>query len=174
MARRFWFMVTLCVLQATSACSPVAIPAARRADGSWHLQCGASLAGCVQRATDLCKDRGYVVLGGMSKKQVLGAELGVSQVAQRESELDIACADRRGDLPTVLSAQPGVSSGAAPSAPSVAAPVASAARVVSCTPGATQRCVGAGACAGGQACLPDGSGFAACDCGTPSQTPHSP
>jgi len=167
-------MVTFCALQASSACSPVTIPAARRADGGWHLRCGASLAGCVQRATDLCKDRGYVVIGGMSKKQVLGAELGVSQIEQRESELDIACADRRGDLPSVLSAQPAVSAEPAPAAPSAAAPGASAPRVGSCIPGATQRCVGAGACAGGQACLPDGSGFAACDCGTPSQTPHSP
>ena len=170
MARRFWFAHALCslgALFASSACSSASVPAARRADGSWHVQCGASLAGCVQRAGDLCKDRGYIVLGGMSKKQLYGAELGVSQVEVRESELDIACADRRGDLPTVLSAQPANS--AAP-----VATVTSAARAASCTPGATQRCVGAAACAGGQACLPDGSGFAACDCGTPQKAPNSP
>jgi len=34
-----------------------------------------------------------------------------------------------------------------------------------CTPGATQTCVGPGACSGAQACKDDGSGFGACDCG---------
>jgi len=34
-----------------------------------------------------------------------------------------------------------------------------------CTPGATQACVGAGSCKGGQACLADGSAWDKCDCG---------
>ncbi len=34
-----------------------------------------------------------------------------------------------------------------------------------CVPNATQECVGAGACKGGQSCLPDGTGFTECDCG---------
>ncbi|MEO7033802.1 MAG: hypothetical protein ABI548_07960 [Polyangiaceae bacterium] len=169
-----WFLLSFGFLGALGACSPSSVPAARRADGSWHLKCGASLAACVQRAGDLCKDRGYVVLGGMSKRELYGAELGVSQVEGRESELDIACADRRGGLPIVLSAQP--AGGIIPPAvPALPFPPASAApRAGSCTPGATQRCVGAGACAGGQACLPDGSGYAACDCGAPPKTPNSP
>jgi hypothetical protein len=33
-----------------------------------------------------------------------------------------------------------------------------------CRPGETQKCVGPGACAGGQACKDDGSGFGPCDC----------
>lgn len=36
----------------------------------------------------------------------------------------------------------------------------------SCRAGETQACLGAGRCAGAQACLLDGSGFGACDCGT--------
>ncbi len=36
---------------------------------------------------------------------------------------------------------------------------------VLCVPGSTQECVGPGGCRGGQACLSDGSGFGACDCG---------
>ena len=35
-----------------------------------------------------------------------------------------------------------------------------------CIPGATQLCTGVGACRGAQACLADGSGYEACDCGT--------
>ena len=35
-----------------------------------------------------------------------------------------------------------------------------------CIPGATQECLGAGACRGAQACTADGRGYARCDCGT--------
>lgn len=37
-----------------------------------------------------------------------------------------------------------------------------------CTPGATQACLGPGACQGAQACRDDASGFLPCDCGAPS------
>ncbi|MEI9949868.1 MAG: hypothetical protein WDO74_13025 [Pseudomonadota bacterium] len=82
------------------------LPPLRKPDDSWHLRCGATLDNCVKQAEDLCKGRGYVVLSGMSKRKLYGAELGVSQYEVREAELDIACADRRGDLPTVQSAAP--------------------------------------------------------------------
>ena len=99
-----WFLISLFL----TACGSSLIPASRRADGGWHLDCGSLLERCVQRADQLCKGRGYVVLGGMSKRKLYGAELGVSQVEVREAALDIACADRRGDLPTVAAtgAQP--------------------------------------------------------------------
>jgi hypothetical protein len=54
-----------------------------------------------------------------------------------------------------------------PAVPS-GAPAASSAAPKVCAPGVTQVCVGTGACQGGQRCLPDGSGFGPCDCGTPS------
>jgi hypothetical protein len=38
--------------------------------------------------------------------------------------------------------------------------------VGACTPGDTRVCVGPGACAGGQACLPGGAAWSACDCGS--------
>jgi len=166
MTRLLWLSLSLV------ACGNALVPSSRRPDGSWQLKCGTSLEACVHRAAELCKERGYVVLGGMSKRQLYGAELGVSQVEVRESELEIACADRRGDLPTVLhpfgcseaaSANPMPSASTAPATPAM-----SSAPLASCTPGSTQRCVGAGACAGGQACLPSGSGYAACDCGGPA------
>lgn len=41
-----------------------------------------------------------------------------------------------------------------------------------CFPGATQHCLGPGACRGAQACNKDGSAFSDCDCGTePAATP---
>lgn len=36
----------------------------------------------------------------------------------------------------------------------------------SCIPGQTRTCVGPGGCQGAQACLPDGQGLSACDCGS--------
>lgn len=56
---------------------------------------------------------------------------------------------------------------AAPSSPSGAGPVASAAPATPlCVPGATQACLGPGACQGAQACREDGGGYLPCDCGT--------
>ncbi len=62
------------------ACTSSTLPPLRKPDGSWHLKCGAMMAECVKQADDLCKGRGYVVLSGMSKRNLYGAELGVSQV----------------------------------------------------------------------------------------------
>jgi len=60
----------------------------------------------VKQAEDLCKGRGYIVISGVSKRTLYGAELGVNRHELRECELDIACADQRGALPTVQSAAP--------------------------------------------------------------------
>jgi hypothetical protein len=109
----------IAALSLVSGCTgPTLPPAVHRPDGGWHLRCGASLDACVNRATQFCKERGFVVLSGMSKRSIYGAELGVSQVAVREAELDFACADRRGDLPKVETTCPP----AAPAAPAIPAP----------------------------------------------------
>lgn len=154
-------LVLLCALLV--ACHSATTPTVRQPDGSWHLECGNSLELCVQRAKEVCKGGGYVVLGGMDKRQLLGAELGQSQVEVRQAELNVACADRRGDLPKVLVSNALSLPPRAPEPESEAAVAKKAA--TACTPGATQRCVGAGACAGGQACVADGSAFGPCDCG---------
>jgi hypothetical protein len=154
------------------ACHAANAPSAKQPDGSWHLSCGNSLDVCVQKANDVCENRGYVVLGGMNKRQLFGAEAGVSQVEVRTAELNIACADRQGELPKVLITNTAIS--ATPRVPEPE-PAASKAPSTACTPGTTQHCVGAGACSGGQACLADGSGFAPCDCGAiKPETPPKP
>jgi hypothetical protein len=99
-----WLLISLFLLNA--ACGAAAVPAARRPDGGWHLKCDASLARCVQEADDLCKGRGYVVISGFNKRKLYGAELGVSQVEERQAELDIACADKRDQLPTLAPPPP--------------------------------------------------------------------
>ncbi|MET0793277.1 MAG: hypothetical protein ABW061_17280 [Polyangiaceae bacterium] len=121
-----WVLVSFLLAGCAGSLAP-----ARRPDGGWHLKCGASLDRCVQQAEDLCKGRGYVVISGFSKRKLYGAELGMSQVEVREAELDIACADRRSELPVVTPAPaapaaPAVSAPAAPTAPAVSAPAAPA------------------------------------------------
>ena len=61
---------------------------------------------------------------------------------------------------------PAATASAANSAPAVVAAAASAAPARACIPGATQACLGPGACQGAQACREDASGFLPCDCGT--------
>jgi hypothetical protein len=173
MTRLFLFCAALC------ACHSVTQAPVRQPDGSWHLQCGSALNVCVQQADDLCKDRGYVVLGGLNKRQLYGAELGQSQVAVRESELNVACVDRRGDMPKVISPNqlaPTLPPRAADREPALEPqpPTMPKLPALACTPGATQRCVGSGACSGGQACLASGSGFAPCDCGPATNRSTSP
>jgi hypothetical protein len=148
-----------------AACHTVAVPAVRQPDGSWQMKCGNSLDLCVARANELCDNRGFVVLGGTYKRGLYGAELGQSQVEVREADLSIACANRHGELPKVLVTN---TLAPAPAVPVDAQPepgVANKVAVAACTPGSTQHCVGAAACAGGQSCLADGSGFGPCDCG---------
>jgi hypothetical protein len=41
-----------------------------------------------------------------------------------------------------------------------------------CTPGATQACLGPGACRGAQACTSDGRGYGVCDCGSLTPDPR--
>jgi len=102
--------------------SSTILPPLRKPDGSWHLKCGATLDNCVKQAEDLCSGRGYVVLSGLSKRSLYGAELGVSRYEVREAELDIACADRRGNLPTVQYSAPAPSGPTTVVAPAVVAP----------------------------------------------------
>ncbi len=163
MKRFFW------LLPLVGACHSAVVPEVKQPDGSWHLSCGSSLAKCADRADTLCGGRGYVVLGGTSRRTMYGAADGISQVEKREADLTIACADHHDELPKVL-----VTNGVAPPPAVAVAPSAPPAKTSACTPGATQQCVGAGACAGGQACLPDGSGFSPCDCGGASKAAAAP
>nr|PZN25197.1 MAG: hypothetical protein DIU78_10725 [Pseudomonadota bacterium] len=175
-----------------------------RLDASTYaLECQAPLSRCLVEADTLCRGAPYVVLTGHDRRDLYGSSDGPSQVEVRSSTATIRCDPGRrfsdGSatpgveklLPPsagVATASPSGSgasppAGAPPAAPS--APSSSAAAAVSaapppsadarvCIPGATQQCVGPGACSGGQACLPDGSGFGPCDCGTATGSAGAP
>jgi chemotaxis response regulator CheB len=118
----------------------------------------------------VCKGSAYVVFGGWDEPTTAGIDQ--NQIESHRSQVHFRCATPQelaknlSEAPAaakVAPAQanppPAVTAQAPPPAPTVAP-----ARV--CVPGSSQACVGVAACAGGQACLPDGSGFGPCDCGS--------
>ena len=125
---------------------------------TWLLRCESSLAGCADRAKNLCRDSGFHVVRGHSFSFLSGVE--GNQVETSEHEMVIRCGPppeqtRRVDD----SAVPGGDREQNDSE-----------RVrellgTQCVPGETRECVGAAACHGGQACLEAGTGFGTCDCG---------
>lgn len=144
-----------------AACSSRPSPGTTRLpDGTISLTCNAPLAQCLSRAEDVCKNENYEVLRARDQRDTYGPETGSSQVQVRSSEAIIRCTGTGRPLmgrdPLVASA------GSAP--PPAAAPPPVAVRA--CVPGTTQACIGPGKCDGGQSCLPDGTAFGPCDCGT--------
>lgn len=148
---------TMIVSLSIAAC---AAPHAKRLpDGSYAIECDAQKV-CLDRAERQCGSAGYRIIDGQHDQQVVGVDGNERSVGK--DRLHIRCkSDPNSDT-------------SEPSAPS--APVPPPTEVVSndkapknsavvCRPGETQKCVGAGACVGGQACKADGSGFEQCDCG---------
>jgi hypothetical protein len=135
-------------------------------NGAAALRCQSSLAECLAHADALCKGDSYEVLYGKDERQLFGTDQ--SQVEGRQSVAEVHCLGRHAKPTQAVTAPaaPASTSASAAGAPLPAIPPSTpTAPPRACVPGATQSCVGPGACAGGQACLPDGSGFAACDCG---------
>lgn len=152
------------------------------ADG-FRIECTEKMSSCANRADTLCGDRGYTVVGGGTRSSMLGGKTGY-QAKSRATELIVRCGEPTEDelaaqdaLASRPAAKPARVDGEAappaavpaPPTPAASAPVAPPARpVAACVPGSTQKCIGPGACEGGQACSSDGSGFGACDCGQPA------
>ncbi len=154
-------------LFALPSCSAAGAQGIREvSDGTWEIDCG-SLGRCAEQAERTCRNRGYDIIGGYDRSDVYGHEAGESQVAVRRSQLIVVCRSANGE-----SRVPPTSAAPLPPPPSVPRAAPTAAKLL-CTPGTTQRCVGKGACDGGQSCLPDGSGFGACECADPAPAPAS-
>jgi hypothetical protein len=113
------------------------------------------------------------VLGARDRRTYTGAEPAVVQ--HRSSEVIVECGSRGASLfdEPDLTKQVKASRKREPEKHEHAsAKPASTAPKPACTPGVSQACVGVGGCAGGQACLDDGSGFAPCQC-APASEPAS-
>jgi len=121
------------------------------------------LAECLsQAANNACDRRAYFVARGISDVNLRGRSDAPDVATSSEAIIRCAPAQGWGDQgKQLMAAAPASSAGAAAaSKPDKPRPI--------CAPGSTQTCVGAGACSGGQACKPDGSGYTPCDCGSPA------
>lgn len=159
-----------------SACGASEVQSQKLKDGTWSFQCELPMDECVRRAQEKCPNQRYRIVEGTSETRLRDAP--PFERAYHTSRLRLTC--------TNSGAEPLITLGGE-SKPPIAMPSSaassSAAPAAACSRGQTRECVGAGACKGGQACLADGSGFSACDCGpstpavevpvVPSSTPSS-
>jgi hypothetical protein len=151
---RFWLLGVIGLV----ACSGPEFKQQRLQDGSLQIDCDLAMDECVRKAQDLCNYQRFRILDGTSETRV--SDVPPFERAHRTSRLHLKCTNDGAepllalDRPLAVSVQPPPPT-------------------LSCTPGETRACVGPGACQGGQSCLPDRTGFGACDCG-PVAPPVSP
>ena len=123
--------------------------------GGTRIVCERGMKLCVSRADKLCGDDGYTILSGATNKHLLGGSSSSYREMAESAELTVQC----GSAPPPAAEE--VKYVPLPPRTDDPAPASAAA----CVPGATQVCVGPGACQGGQVCAANGSGFGPCDCG---------
>jgi hypothetical protein len=160
-------------------CARSGVEIQRMPDGSHDITCpGTPLAKCLDNVESVCKGTSFEVLYARDEQKTYGVEQ--TYVEKHTSRAQVHCLGLH-DVPRSdgvamaapdASATPGASvtpgASATPGGAPVTAPHGTEAPLHACVPGATQACVGVAACAGGQACLPDGSGYGPCDCGVPA------
>jgi len=160
------------VLLVAAGCAKPDVEIRSLPNGTRQLTCRHTLPQCLSHVDDVCKGASYEILYATDTQRIYGSPSS-NEVESRTSQAVVHCLglhqEPMGEAVAGASLIAAASASAKPSkapaasgavAPSVAAPAAR-----TCVPGATQACVGPAACSGGQACLPDGTGFGACDCG---------
>ncbi len=142
------------VLPCFVACSAANV--SERAPGAYDITCKNQNA-CIEKANQLCGAQGFAVEGARRQAKMAGSP--GNEIQLTENTLSVRCTNARLRTLSVPRTPP-----PQPKTPATPPPV--------CRPGETQRCVGPGACVGGQACLADGSSFGPCDCGNPTPEPE--
>lgn len=143
------------------------VKTARAPDGAYSLSCERGMKACVDQAATLCGDDGYTILSGTSSTHLLGGSSSSYRSAAESAELTLRCGlEEVEENSEGIYELPERTDEPVPAAPALAP-------AHHCTPGATQRCVGAGACDGGQICKEDGSGYGSCDCGDQTSSQKS-
>lgn len=145
-----WLSLSSFVL--LTACGASEFQSQKLADGSHTFKCELAMDECVRRAQETCKNQRFRIIEGTSETRLRDAP--PFERAYHTSRLHLMCTD---DGANVLLK---VGTEAAEAEKPKAGP--------GCSAGETRACVGPGACKGGQACLPDGSAFGSCDCGSAS------
>jgi hypothetical protein len=118
-----------------------------------------------ETASNACDKHAYFVERGISEVNLRGHSDAPDVATSSEAIIRCSPTQSWGDQAKELMA-------AAPAGSTVSAAASRPDKPQSvCAPGSTQTCVGTGACNGGQACRPDGSGYERCDCGSPAPAP---
>lgn len=145
-------------------CSRAGVQTTRLPDGTREVRCEHRLWRCLQHVDDYCKGGSVEVIRAGEEHLVFGSQ--ASAVEGHRSHAVLRCLKPGEKLPEApLAAEPLPPTPPTEASPPAPAPPAPPSPARACVPGATQACVGTAACAGGQSCLPDGSGFGPCDCG---------
>jgi len=147
----------------------------RLGSGKYRLSCRGALPACLAGVDHLCRDNSWVVVRAQDDRKRYGGD-GSSVVETRNSVATIRCMPKDAALPEFDDTEPEdrptdhfklpprrATDRVDPALVDEAKPTPSQ----TCVPGATQTCVGPGACKGGQSCLESGKGFSPCDCGAP-------
>lgn len=143
-------------------------------DGTHRIRCGNGMSTCIAEAAKICDEDGYTIVRGVSRPKMLGGSSSAYRTKSEMGEIDVRCGlpeDNEEEEATFK---------LPPRSDEPIQPVEPAAPAHVCTPGATQTCVGPGACQGGQICLARGEGFGPCDCGSaapqkaPERAPTAP
>jgi hypothetical protein len=119
-------------------------------DGRYRVDCTLPLVQCLQAIEEVCRQGGYEIVQAHEDRRVPGPR------DYHEPTFTSQVIARCRQEPALFGGRPS-STGADATAP-LSGPR-------SCFPGATQACLGPGACKGAQQCLPDGAAFSPCDCG---------
>jgi hypothetical protein len=137
-------------------------------DGGYRVDCRDRLTRCLTAMEEVCL-QGYEIVQAHEEVRYVGPrEFNEPNVS---SFVIARCRTQEAVFGGKTRPAPGTPApGAAPGGPPSAAPVPPTPR--SCFPGATQTCVGPGACKGGQLCLPDGAAFGPCECGGTAAPPQ--
>lgn len=151
----------------------VRLPAFSPSDEIYRISCEDSIGPCRDEAAEVCGGR-YEVLessGAPVEPERVSSAPGPASTGPRYQRkkwvghLVVACGQSA--APAAVASQP-----APGEAERAVAPTPASDRL--CVPGATQECLGPGACRGAQACLSDGDGYGPCDCGkTSTRAPSS-
>jgi hypothetical protein len=136
---------------------------------------------CERRAKEVCEGDYTVLRKEMSEPEIeevdqsdLSSSGPSEGIVGWRGEMVVLCGsvppplklERSAELATGAAEAPASSSTAAsPSAAASSSTAGPPEPVRVCVPGATQACLGPGACSGAQACLRDASGYGPCDCG---------
>jgi hypothetical protein len=160
-----------------SSCSrnahSVRLPGLSPDDEVYRISCDDTIAHCREEANEVCAGR-YQVLestGAPVEPPRITSAPGPASTGPRYQrvkwvgQMVVACGE------TSELAHDATPGGQQPApAPTAAAPKVAARPPADrlCIPGVTQECLGPAACRGAQACLPDGNGYGACDCGNAS------